>query len=128
MDAVNPAAGSRLFLPGQAISLLGDGVAVLAIPLLVLQLTHNRERSSWHGLGAEFRSGLRYLGTSPVVLSLAVLQVVGLLAEFEHNDPRPAFLTGAALIAVSTPLVWITGLRRHSDVFPQHSDEKLVAP
>ncbi|MFF3566381.1 MFS transporter [Nocardia jiangxiensis] len=31
--------GSRLFLCGQAISLLGDGLAVLAVPLLVLQLT-----------------------------------------------------------------------------------------
>ncbi|MFQ6396400.1 MFS transporter [Nocardia sp. KC 131] len=31
--------GSRLFLFGQSISLLGDGLAVLAIPLLVLQLT-----------------------------------------------------------------------------------------
>lgn len=31
--------GSRLFLCGQAVSLLGDGLAVLAVPLLVLQLT-----------------------------------------------------------------------------------------
>ena len=31
--------GSRLFLLGQSISLLGDGLAGLAIPLLVLQLT-----------------------------------------------------------------------------------------
>ncbi|WP_067666287.1 MFS transporter [Nocardia miyunensis] len=31
--------GSRLFLFGQSISLIGDGLAVLAIPLLVLQLT-----------------------------------------------------------------------------------------
>ena len=30
---------SRIFLGGQAVSLLGDGIAVLAIPLLVLQLT-----------------------------------------------------------------------------------------
>ncbi|MFE3261838.1 hypothetical protein ACFXPS_41765 [Nocardia sp. NPDC059091] len=30
---------SRVFLPGQAASLLGDGLAVLAIPLLVLRLT-----------------------------------------------------------------------------------------
>ncbi|MEV5652085.1 MFS transporter [Nocardia sp. NPDC052254] len=33
--------GDRLFLFGQSISLLGDGLAVLAIPLLVLQLTGN---------------------------------------------------------------------------------------
>jgi MFS family permease len=31
--------GSRIFLSGQAVSLLGDGLAILAIPLLVLQLT-----------------------------------------------------------------------------------------
>ena len=32
---------SRIFLSGQAVSLLGDGLAVLAIPLLVLQLTRS---------------------------------------------------------------------------------------
>lgn len=32
---------SRIFLSGQAVSLLGDGLAVLAIPLLVLRLTHS---------------------------------------------------------------------------------------
>src|SRR5262245_3724939 len=32
---------SRVFLSGQAISLLGDGLAVLAIPLLVLDLTRS---------------------------------------------------------------------------------------
>ena len=31
---------NRIFLGGQAISLLGDGLAILAVPLLVLQLTH----------------------------------------------------------------------------------------
>jgi MFS family permease len=31
--------GSRIFLSGQAISLFGDGLAILAIPLLVLQVT-----------------------------------------------------------------------------------------
>jgi MFS family permease len=41
MDIVNCHSGSRLFVPGQIVSLLGDGLAVLAIPLLVLQLTHN---------------------------------------------------------------------------------------
>jgi hypothetical protein len=35
------AVGSRVFLSGQAVSLLGDGLAVLAIPLLVLRLTHS---------------------------------------------------------------------------------------
>jgi Major Facilitator Superfamily len=35
------AVGSRIFLSGQAVSLLGDGLAVLAIPLLVLRLTHS---------------------------------------------------------------------------------------
>jgi hypothetical protein len=32
---------SRVFLGGQAVSMLGDGLALLAIPLLVLQLTRN---------------------------------------------------------------------------------------
>jgi MFS family permease len=32
---------SRVFLGGQAISMLGDGLAILAIPLLVLQLTRS---------------------------------------------------------------------------------------
>ncbi|WP_330257106.1 MFS transporter [Nocardia sp. NBC_00565] len=41
MDAVSHPGGGRLFLPGQAVSLFGDGLAVLAIPLLVLQSTHN---------------------------------------------------------------------------------------
>jgi MFS family permease len=42
-DTMNVLAGptrNRIFLGGQAISLLGDGLAVLAVPLLVLQLTH----------------------------------------------------------------------------------------
>src|SRR6266487_800694 len=32
---------SRIFLGGQAVSMLGDGLAILAVPLLVLQLTHS---------------------------------------------------------------------------------------
>src|SRR5215475_6655032 len=32
---------SRVFLGGQAVSMLGDGLAILAIPLLILQLTRN---------------------------------------------------------------------------------------
>ncbi|MEV6429734.1 MFS transporter [Nocardia sp. NPDC051463] len=41
MVAVIRVGDSRLFLAGQAVSLLGDGLAILAIPLLVLDLTHN---------------------------------------------------------------------------------------
>ncbi|MEU0503415.1 MFS transporter [Nocardia sp. NPDC005998] len=41
MAIVNGHSGTRLFIPGQIVSLLGDGLAVLAIPLLVLELTHN---------------------------------------------------------------------------------------
>jgi len=33
--------GGRIFLAGQAVSLLGDGLAFLAIPLLVLELSRN---------------------------------------------------------------------------------------
>jgi len=32
---------SRIFLAGQAVSMLGDGLALLAVPLLVLQLTRS---------------------------------------------------------------------------------------
>jgi hypothetical protein len=32
---------SRVFLGGQAVSMLGDGLATLAVPLLVLQLTRS---------------------------------------------------------------------------------------
>src|SRR6516225_3747124 len=32
---------SRVFLGGQAVSMLGDGLAILAVPLLVLQLTRS---------------------------------------------------------------------------------------
>jgi predicted MFS family arabinose efflux permease len=38
---MNPGLRSRVFLGGQAVSMLGDGLALLAIPLLVLQLTHS---------------------------------------------------------------------------------------
>ena len=30
-----------VFLAGQAVSMLGDGLALLAVPLLVLQLSHS---------------------------------------------------------------------------------------
>jgi hypothetical protein len=33
--------GERIFLAGQAVSELGDGLALLAIPLLVLSLTQS---------------------------------------------------------------------------------------
>ena len=33
--------GARIFLAGQAVSELGDGLALLAIPLLVLRLTQS---------------------------------------------------------------------------------------
>jgi cyanate permease len=33
----------RIFLGGQAVSMLGDGLAVLAIPLLVLRVTSSPE-------------------------------------------------------------------------------------
>jgi MFS family permease len=35
------AAIHRVFLGGQSVSMLGDGLAILAVPLLVLQLTHD---------------------------------------------------------------------------------------
>ncbi|MEV0637670.1 MFS transporter [Streptomyces sp. NPDC050619] len=33
--------GTRIFLGGQALSVLGDGFALLAVPLLILELTHS---------------------------------------------------------------------------------------
>ncbi|WP_433190443.1 MFS transporter [Actinoallomurus sp. CA-150999] len=41
MAAVTGGRRYRLFLAGQAVSLLGDGLAILAIPLLVLQMTRS---------------------------------------------------------------------------------------
>jgi len=38
---MEPVLRSRVFLGGQAVSMLGDGLAVLAVPLLVLQVTRN---------------------------------------------------------------------------------------
>ena len=40
---MNPVLRERTFLGGQAVSMLGDGLAILAIPLLIMQLT----RSPW---------------------------------------------------------------------------------
>lgn len=40
MDLVNRCSGG-VFLSGQAVSILGDGLAILALPLLVLELTEN---------------------------------------------------------------------------------------
>jgi hypothetical protein len=36
----------RVFLCGQAVSLLGDGLAALAVPLLVLQLSRGARRQA----------------------------------------------------------------------------------
>src|SRR6266849_805840 len=38
---MKPMLRSRVFLAGQAVSMLGDGLATLAVPLLVLQLTRS---------------------------------------------------------------------------------------
>ena len=38
---VNPMLRERAFLGGQAVSMIGDGLAILAIPLLVMQLTRS---------------------------------------------------------------------------------------
>jgi len=38
---VQESLGERAFLGGQAVSMIGDGLAVLAIPLLVMQLTRS---------------------------------------------------------------------------------------
>src|ERR1700757_5075642 len=48
---------SRVFLGGQAVSMLGDGLALLAIPLLVLQLT----RSPVAGVLASLPGSVGYL-------------------------------------------------------------------
>ncbi|MGW1867653.1 MFS transporter [Streptomyces mauvecolor] len=40
-SAPSSSRGTRIFLGGQALSLLGDGFALLAVPLLVIELTHS---------------------------------------------------------------------------------------
>jgi hypothetical protein len=52
-----PVLRSRVFLAGQATSMLGDGLAVLAVPLLVLQLT----RSPVAAVLASLPRGVGYL-------------------------------------------------------------------
>jgi hypothetical protein len=52
---------SRVFLGGQAVSMLGDGLAILAIPLLVLRLT----RSPVAAVLASLPGSVGYLAAGP---------------------------------------------------------------
>jgi len=61
-----------VFLSGQAVSVLGDGLAVLAIPLLILDLTRNplvwlprRPRWPWRTWAMEPRSWWRAWSIEP---------------------------------------------------------------
>ncbi|WP_063042597.1 MFS transporter [Nocardia pseudovaccinii] len=66
--------------------------------------------------------------TRSVVFAAGPVGVVlaGLLTQLDGNNPRPVFLAAAALIGVSAPVVWATGLRRHRGIPLHRSDEELV--
>jgi hypothetical protein len=62
---------SRVFLGGQAVSMLGDGLAILAVPLLVLQLT----RSPVAAVLASLPGSVGYLAAFAVAGALTLLTV-----------------------------------------------------
>jgi MFS family permease len=82
---------SRVFLGGQAVSMLGDGLAVLAVPLLVLQLTRSPMAAvlaslpgSAGYLAAGLPAGLLADRVDPwlVLISADIIRVVIFLALF----------------------------------------------
>jgi MFS family permease len=103
--ALRQAMGRRLFLWSQATSLFGDGLAALAIPLLVLQLTIS---PAWSALAA-----------SPRAIGYLVIGVpAGPLAD--HVDPwrvlvaadtvrLAVFLMLASSVARGCPVAVILG-------------------
>ncbi|MFF0456630.1 MFS transporter [Nocardia africana] len=66
--------------------------------------------------------------TRSVAFAAGPLGVVlaGLLTGLDGNNPRPVFLAAAALVGVSVPVVWATGLRRHRHLPLHRHDEELV--
>lgn len=91
---------SRIFLGGQGISLLGDGLATLAIPLMVLQLTRNPVVAA---LASAPRS-MGYLGAGVLA---------GLLTD--RLDPwRVMVAADVTRVAVFSALFALTGLHAAS--------------
>jgi MFS family permease len=88
---------SRVFLGGQAVSMLGDGLALLAIPLLVLRLT----RSPVAAVLASLPGSVGYLAAG---------LPAGVLAD--RLDPWRVLIAGDVVRAVIfLALFWLTGTR-----------------
>jgi len=92
-----------VFLSGQAVSLLGDGLAALAIPLLVLGLTRSPLISALSAATVR----LVFLTADPVGVVTA-----GSLTAALGGDPRPVFLGAGILVTVTAAAGWRAGLRR----------------
>ncbi|MGO4614008.1 MFS transporter [Nocardia sp. 2YAB30] len=76
---------NRLFLGGQSISLLGDGLAVLAVPLLVLHLTHQATAAALAASPRTFGYLISGLVAGPLV---------------DRSDPRHVLIAADAVRAV----------------------------
>jgi len=88
---------SRVFLGGQAVSMLGDGLAILAVPLLVLQLT----RSPMAAVLASLPGSVGYLAAG---------LPAGVLAD--RVDPWLVLISGDIIRAlIFLALFWLTGSR-----------------
>ena len=123
--------GARIFLAGQAVSELGDGLALLAIPLLVLQLTQSPVAAvlaslpaSAGYLAAGLPAGLLADRVSPrlvlacgdavrAALFLALYAVSGARATPPWLILSLAFAAGAVTVFSETALVLVV-----RDVFP----------
>jgi MFS family permease len=112
----------RVFLGGQVVSLLGDGLAILAIPLLVLQLTGNPLVA---GLASAIRSvGFLVVGipAGPVVDRVTAWKVLvtadvvratsftalGVLAL--RHGPQVALILGVALASACASVFFDSAL------------------
>jgi hypothetical protein len=87
----------RAFLSGQAVSLLGDGLAVLAVPLLVLDLSRNPLVSA--------------LSAASLTLFLAVdplgVVIAGTATTALGGDPRPVFLAAGVVVVATAAAGWL---------------------
>ena len=92
----------RVFLVGQAVSLFGDGLAILAIPLLVLQLTSSPLAAA---LSATPRS-IGYL-------------IVGLLSGpiVDRTSPWPILITADVIRAAVFALLYVLTVARAAPVW-----------
>ncbi len=83
----------RVFLAGQVTSILGGGLALLALPLLVLQMTRDPMLAP---LAAAARSGTVVFG----------------------GDPRPVFLICGSVLVGTGVAAWFLSLR-HQGAYGQ---------